>query len=198
VNSNINQVMSMITAMLATISTTLIVRAQTPAVPSPNTPSNAPATAYTPDPITSTRQSLAGKLFFSDEDRSKINQIRKDGALPFDVIDGQPIERTSVLNGFIKRSDGATTYWVNGGNISGTRYVVGQGLDAEVVATSSMVGGEPKVLLSGMTVGEPKIKDKPIEKKAKNAPKKAQVKKSRVNKKVSVLKHNRITTKAFK
>jgi hypothetical protein len=178
-------------AMLSAISTTSVAHAQSPATPT---------TAYTPDPITNTRQPLAGRLFFSDDDRSKLNRIRKDGALPLEVTDSQTIERASapVLNGFVKRSDGVATYWVNGGNTSGTRYAVGQGVDAGVTATSSMVGGEPRVLLSGMTVGEPKIKDKPMEKKAKNPPKKAQIKKSRVNEKERALKRNRTTTKAPK
>lgn len=112
--------------------------------------------AYKPDPITTTSQALQGKLFFNDAERAKVNQARKDIAAGKVVIDSDSTERAPVLSGFIKRSDGVATYWVNGGGANDTRFVTGidKTASTEILATSTMVGGEPKFVLSGTMVGK--------------------------------------------
>ena len=54
-----------------------------------------------------------GRLFFSDRERQRIDDSRKRGLASGD--DAQPVEApTSTLNGFVQRSDGHTSVWVDG------------------------------------------------------------------------------------
>jgi hypothetical protein len=114
-----------------------------------------PSESYKPDPIATTSQALQGKLFFNDTERARADKMRKDLAEGRVVVNEETTYSAPVLSGFIKRSDGVTTYWVNNGNASDTRFVVDADTDAskEILATSTMVGGEPKFVLSGMTGG---------------------------------------------
>lgn len=67
------------------------------------------------DKIAPVTQPLAGTLFFGREQRDQMDRVRKVGAVA--VIDdaGVLVEpAVSVLNGFVKRSDGQTTIWVDG------------------------------------------------------------------------------------
>jgi len=165
----------------------LSVKAQTPAQPavqpSTNAPS-APATeAYKPDPIATTSQALQGKLFFNDAERARTDKARKDLAAGKIVVTRETANDAPVLSGFVKRSDGVTTYWINGGGANDTRFVTGTDKKAsnDISATSTMVGGEPKFVLRGTTVGgkepiNPKSKIKAKETKTK----KATAKKSKV------------------
>ncbi len=70
-----------------------------------------PATAIvaTPDPI----QGLDGRLFFSPQERQRMDATRKRGGLSELDLQGADIP-PSVLNGFVKRSDGNTAVWVDG------------------------------------------------------------------------------------
>ena len=62
--------------------------------------------------IPSTSQALAGRLFFSREQRERLDRARAGGGMVVaaDVID-PPASR---INGFVKRSDGETAVWVDG------------------------------------------------------------------------------------
>ena len=88
-----------------------------PVLPSPSSP---PAIVplqslpKTPAAASPDRASpLEGRLFFTPQERQRIDDARKRGLVPGD--DGQMTEPLpSVLNGFVKRSDGHTAVWVDG------------------------------------------------------------------------------------
>ena len=82
---------------------------QTVAATSPSQQSSLPLREVPPDAA----KRLEGRLFFSPEERQRINNARKRGLVPSD--DGQFVEpAASVLNGFVKRSDGNISVWVDG------------------------------------------------------------------------------------
>ncbi len=129
--------------------------AQTSNVTADKTDSSKKSSAgYTPDPIATTSLPLSGKLFFSDDKRAQLDKARRDGTI---VVEGDVIQRTTVLNGFVKRSDGSTTYWINGGGKIESRYA--KTAPRGVMATSSMVGAEPIFVLSSANV--PQMVDDP-------------------------------------
>ena len=61
---------------------------------------------------------LDGRLFFSPQQRQRIDEARKRGVAPgadTQVEEGPPVEnQPPVLNGFVKRSDGNTAVWIDG------------------------------------------------------------------------------------
>ncbi|HEX9391903.1 MAG TPA: hypothetical protein VF928_11380 [Usitatibacteraceae bacterium] len=62
--------------------------------------------------IPSTRQPLSGRLFFSREQRERMDRAREGGALAADEI---AVDSPAWgINGFVKRSDGETAVWVDG------------------------------------------------------------------------------------
>ena len=62
--------------------------------------------------IPSTSQALAGKLFFSREQRERLDRARAGGGIVVEAdVVGPPVSR---INGFVKRSDGETAVWVDG------------------------------------------------------------------------------------
>jgi hypothetical protein len=154
-----------------------------------------PSESYKPDPIATTSQALQGKLFFNDTERARADKMRKDLAEGRVVVNEETTYSAPVLSGFIKRSDGVTTYWVNNGNASDTRFVVDADTDAskEILATSTMVGGEPKFVLTGTTVGdgaakvEKKAKDVSTQKSVKTT-KRTPLKKQKKNKRIKIQK----------
>lgn len=109
---------------------------------------NQPPLAYTPDPITTTSLPLSGKLFFTDDKRAQLDKARRDGTI---IVEGEIVQRLMVLNGFVKRSDGSTVYWVNDGGKTESRYTKVPSRD--LMATSSMVGAEPTFVLTGANKG---------------------------------------------
>ena len=83
----------------------------------PASPAKQTAAALPPtSPDATTR--LDGRLFFSPQQRQRIDEARKRGVAPgadTQMEDGQPVEsQPPVLNGFVKRSDGNTAVWVDG------------------------------------------------------------------------------------
>ena len=83
----------------------------------PTSPAKQAAIALPPtSPDATTR--LDGRLFFSPQQRQRIDEARKRGVAPgadTQLEDGQPVEpQPPVLNGFVKRSDGNTAVWVDG------------------------------------------------------------------------------------
>ena len=62
--------------------------------------------------IPSSREALNGKLFFSREQRERLDRLRTGGDMSAEQIAIEP--RASGINGFIKRSDGETAVWVDG------------------------------------------------------------------------------------
>lgn len=57
-------------------------------------------------------QPLAGALFFTGDQRERMNRARTHGTSLLDGVPAQPAP--SVLNGFVKRSDGQSAVWVDG------------------------------------------------------------------------------------
>lgn len=68
------------------------------------------------DKIAPVTQPLAGTLFFGRDQRDKMDRVRKLGTVAeVKDDDGVLVEpAVSVLNGFVKRSDGTATVWVDG------------------------------------------------------------------------------------
>ncbi len=138
-----------------------------------------PRLAYTPDPITTTSLPLSGKLFFTDDKRAQLDKARRDGTI---IVEGETVPRMMVLNGFVKRSDGSTVYWVNDGGKTESRYTKVPSRD--LMATSSMVGAEPTFILSGATKGAgPAAEDAKAISQSKGSP--APAKKKVVKKKTA-------------
>ena len=66
-----------------------------------------------PPAISNVAPSFGGTLFFSREQRDRMDRARKNGEPPSEDGTIAP-ERASVMNGFVRRSDGAATVWVDG------------------------------------------------------------------------------------
>ena len=72
----------------------------------------APQTSVAGAAITEVSQPLSGRLFYSREQRERMDRARARG----DAIPGttEVAPTPSTLNGFVKRSDGQTMIWVDG------------------------------------------------------------------------------------
>jgi hypothetical protein len=108
------------------------------------------ATTSVPDPIANAIPSLQGKLFFTDQQRMQKERERKQGV---EVVEGEVIPRVATLNGFMRRSDGVETYWIDGGGTSGTRIARAEGGSNAILVNAQMVGNETHDLLRGSTIG---------------------------------------------
>ncbi len=109
-------------------------------------PPTARGEAYTLDPVSTTYRPLTGRLFFSDAERARLDKARKDGV---QILDGEVVARSPQLNGFVKSSDGRTTFWVDG-----AQRVQHSAAKLPMVA-SSMTGGEPTVKLRSTSAAAP-------------------------------------------
>lgn len=88
-----------------------------------------------PRQIADTTEPLVGTLFFSREQREKIDRARLRGE-PIDEESILTPDRKSVINGFVKRSDGKATVWVDGEALSKVTLVI-----ADMVQPSDVGGG---------------------------------------------------------
>ncbi|MBC7622910.1 MAG: hypothetical protein H7232_05965 [Aeromicrobium sp.] len=115
--------------------------AQAIAAPPPAHQTSQDATIATPE----VTKRLDGRLFYSAQERQRLDSARKRGSLVGDT--GSPFEvPPSVLNGFVKRSDGSVAVWVDG-NVRWNA----QGKNAASLVPSD-VGG-PAAYLSVITGG---------------------------------------------
>ena len=57
-------------------------------------------------------QPLSGALFFNQQQRARMDRVRKTGVISVDGVTEDPAP--SVLNGFVMRSDGQSAIWVDG------------------------------------------------------------------------------------
>ena len=90
-----------------------VCRSQTVAVNPPSTTQLQSGSVPSQDVAPDAAKPLEGRLFFSPEERQRMDRARKRGLVPGE--DGQIMEPpASVLNGFVKRSDGNTAVWVDG------------------------------------------------------------------------------------
>ena len=84
--------------------------AQAIAAPLPSQQTVQDAPSVTPEMTT---KRLDGRLFYSAQERQRLDNARKRGLIVGDT--SSPLETPpSVLNGFVKRSDGNTAVWVDG------------------------------------------------------------------------------------
>ena len=92
----------------------MIGASQTPAAAAPLPPTTQKSDiAAAPDAKSDTAKGLEGRLFFSAQQRQRMDNARKRGLVSND--DGQLIEPpVSMLNGFVQRSDGNTAVWIDG------------------------------------------------------------------------------------
>lgn len=98
-----------------------------------------------PEAIPSTRQALEGRLFFSREQRERLDRARAGGEIVNEETAIEP--PASRINGFVKRSDGETAVWVDGR----ARYGVA-GEKVERLQPQDVGGASGKVkILSGNT-----------------------------------------------
>ena len=73
-----------------------------------------PQTSPLPASSFNSASGLEGRLFFSAQERQRMEAARRRGFVFGDssqLVDAPP----SVLNGFVKRSDGNTAVWIDGG-----------------------------------------------------------------------------------
>ena len=109
-------------------------------------PTTSAAPASTAVPLDTTNR-LDGRLFFSAQERQRLDNVRKRGLVLGN--DGQPVQAPpSILNGFVKRSDGSAALWIDG-NVRWNA----QGKNTASLVPSD-VGGPAEYVRA--TVGEPK------------------------------------------
>ena len=92
------------------------VAAQTAAAPAVKQPIAPPIQTLPASPQalpSGTAMQLEGRLFFSPQERRRMDDARRRGPEPH--IEGRLVEtQSSTLNGFVKRSDGHLAVWVDG------------------------------------------------------------------------------------
>ena len=99
--------------LVATLGVAPVCGSQTVAVNPPSTTQLQSGSVPSQDVAPDAAKPLEGRLFFSPEERQRMDRARKRGLVPGE--DGQIMEPpASVLNGFVKRSDGNTAVWVDG------------------------------------------------------------------------------------
>ncbi len=106
---------------------------------------------------------LAGRLFFTPDQRDQLDQLRKQKMVASQVSE-QPLPETVSYNGIIRRSDGKTTIWMNNrpmsdADLRGGQPVVGTvNRDGRIVLQNPQSGssarlelkvGQSATLLSG-------------------------------------------------
>lgn len=60
-----------------------------------------------------TVNSLSGTLFFTRGEREQMGRARKGGVIAPSPEDANTSRKTSAIDGFVKRSDGVTSIWVD-------------------------------------------------------------------------------------
>ena len=98
------------------------------------------------DSMSPLSQPLAGTLFFDQKQRDQMDRVRKRGGIIVDQTTGEPVP--SVLNGFVKRSDGISTVWVDG------IYKTMSDATMMLRIQSTSVGMDAGTIVAGDTAGE--------------------------------------------
>ena len=124
----------------------------------------APQTSVAGAAITEVSQPLSGRLFYSREQRERMDRARARG----DAIPGttEVAPTPSTLNGFVKRSDGQTMIWVDGqprynsasrelANLS-PQDVGGSGNRVEDLVRESRAANQPKAHVKRKTFAAPR------------------------------------------
>jgi hypothetical protein len=88
---------------------------------------------------------LAGRLFFTQDQRVQLDQLRKQKAVASQARD-EPAPETVTYNGIIRRSDGKTTIWMNNQPMSAAELRSGQ-------AVTGTVSRDGRILLQNPQAG---------------------------------------------
>lgn len=95
---------------------------------------------------------LAGRLFFTPDQRAQLDQLRKQKAVASQARD-EPAPETVTYNGIIRRSDGRTTVWMNNQPMSAAELRSGQSVagtvsrDGRIVLQNPQAGNGAKLEL---------------------------------------------------
>jgi len=95
---------------------------------------------------------LAGRLFFTPDQRVQLDQLRKQKAVASQARD-EPVPETVTYNGIIRRSDGKTTIWMNNQPMSDADLRSGQSVtgsvrrDGRIVLQNPQAGGNARLEL---------------------------------------------------
>jgi len=79
---------------------------------------------------------LTGTLFFSDRERSRLDQIRNRPKRSLLQDGGSGPGVRSIINGYVRRSDGVVTVWVDGTSINQANTQLATKIDAKSVGTT--------------------------------------------------------------
>jgi hypothetical protein len=93
---------------------------------------------------------LTGTLFNTREQRERLDRARQRGGLPENEVVAIVEPERSVINGFVKRSDGRDTVWVDDVMKRDPRSEVMERLEPNVVG--SIVGGTARLATNTLTV----------------------------------------------
>lgn len=88
---------------------------------------------------------LTGTLFNTHEQRERLDRARQRGGVPEDEVVAATEPERSVINGFVKRSDGRNTVWVDDVMKRDPRSEVVEQLEPNVV------GGQTRGIVSAAT-----------------------------------------------
>lgn len=91
---------------------------------------------------------LAGRLFYTPEQRAQLDQLRTQKAVASQVRD-EPVPETVTYNGIIRRSDGKTTIWMNNQPMSAAELRSGQAVTGTVNRDGRIVLQNPQAGLGG-------------------------------------------------
>ena len=91
---------------------------------------------------------LAGRLFFSPEQRVQLDQLRMQKAVTSQARD-EPIPETVTYNGIIRRSDGKTTIWMNNQPMSAAELRSGQAITGTVSRDGRILLQNPQAGVGG-------------------------------------------------
>lgn len=117
---------------------------QPAALPAANNVSAA-AAGYEP-PVNSRAATLTGTLFNTREQRERLDRARQRGGVIEDNVETMVEAKPSVINGFVKRSDGRDTVWVDDVMKRDPRAEVIEQLEPNMVG--SVAGGAIRVAAS--------------------------------------------------
>lgn len=85
---------------------------------------------------------LAGRLFYTPDQRAQLDQLRAQKAVASQVRD-EPVPETVTYNGIIRRSDGKTTIWMNNQPMSAAELRSGQAVTGTVSRDGRIVLQNP-------------------------------------------------------
>ncbi|MBX3661548.1 MAG: hypothetical protein KF804_03755 [Burkholderiales bacterium] len=85
---------------------------------------------------------LAGRLFYTPDQRAQLDQLRAQKAVASQVRD-EPVPETVTYNGIIRRSDGKTTIWMNKQPMSAAELRSGQAVTGTVSRDGRIVLQNP-------------------------------------------------------